>query len=400
MNTLFAGYQRLLKNTPVEHMRSLMNSIHWEDRLIAIRGARGVGKTTIMLQYLKTRLNGDARTTLYVSMDSIYFSRHTLSELANQFYLMGGKHLFLDEVHKYPGWSREIKNIYDEYPDLQIVFSGSSLLQILNAEADLSRRCISYDLQGLSFREFLKLRYDISIKPRSLDELLESPHELCNEVNDLCRPLAYFDEYLRNGYYPFYFENPVTYFHRIENMINLTLDIELPEQCGVDIGNVRKLKALLGILAEEVPFAIDMTKLSAMAEMSRTTLLSYLQYLNRAQLVQLLYSDIDSIKKLQKPDKIYLNNTNLLYTLSPSTEVNAGTLREVFICNQLKYEHKVEYSNRQADFTIDGRYTLEVGGKNKEGKQLQGALQGFIAADNIEYAMGNKIPLWAFGMLY
>lgn len=400
MNTLFASYQRLLKNVPVSHVRSLMEQIHWEDRLIAIRGARGVGKTTLMLQYLKLHLNGDPKTTLYVSMDSIYFSRHTLSKMVHQFYLMGGKHLFLDEVHKYPLWSREIKNIYDEYPDLQIVFSGSSLLQILNAETDLSRRCISYDLQGLSFREFLKLRHDISINQRSLEELLQSPHDVCTEVNERCRPIAYFDEYLRTGYYPFYFESPMTYYHRIENVVNLTLDIELPEQCGVDISNVRKLKSLIGILAEEVPFALDMTKLSSMAEMSRTTLLSYLQYLYRAQLVHLLYSDLDSLKKLQKPDKIYLNNTNLLYALSPTTGVNVGTLREVFLCNQLSYQHRLEYSNRQADFTIDGRYTLEVGGKSKEGKQLQGASQGFIAADNIEYAMGNKIPLWAFGLLY
>lgn len=400
MNTLFASYQRLLNNTPVSHVRSLMKNIHWEDRLIAIRGARGVGKTTLMLQYLKLYHKGKPQSALYVSLDAIYFSRHTLSELAEQFYQTGGKLLFIDEVHKYPGWSREIKTLYDEYPDLKIVFSGSSLLQILNAEADLSRRCISYDMQGLSFREFLKLRHKIDIRPRTLDELLQSPFEICTEVNSLCRPLAYFDEYLRTGYYPFYLEGSVNYYQRIENIVNLILEIELPEQCGVDISNVRKLKSLLSILSEEVPFSIDMTKLSGMAEISRTTLLTYLQYLSRAQLLHLLYSDLSSLKKLQKPDKIYLNNTNLLYALSPTAEVNTGTLREVFICNQLSYQHRLEYSSRQADFTIDGRYTLEVGGKSKDGKQLQGNPSGYIAADNIEYAMGNKIPLWAFGMLY
>lgn len=399
MDTLIRRHQRLLVATSTTHIRSLMDTINWDTRLLAIRGARGVGKTTLLLQRLKLNYPDNPQVALYASLDSLYFTRHTLSELTEQFYLRGGKHLFLDEVHKYPGWSREIKNIYDEYPDLQIVFTGSSLLQILNAEADLSRRCISYDMQGLSFREFLKLRHGINIRPYPLEEILTVPNSLCSEVNQLCRPLAYFDEYLHNGYYPFYLEGGTEYYARIENVVNLVLEIELPQQCGVDIGNVRKLKTLLAILASEVPFSIDMTKLSTMAEISRTTLLSYLQYLDRARLIRLLYSDISSIKKLQKPDKIYIENPNLLYTLSLK-EVNAGTLREVFISNQLAYQHRLEYCSRNADYTIDGRYTLEVGGKSKDGKQLTGEENGYIAADNVEYAAGNKIPLWAFGMMY
>lgn len=399
METLISRYKRLMAATTTVYVRSLMDSIHWDVRLIAIRGARGVGKTTLMLQYLKLHYADDWKTALYASLDSAYFTQHTLTELAEQFYQRGGKHLFLDEVHKYPSWSQEIKNLYDEYPDLKIVFSGSSLLCILNAEADLSRRCISYDMQGLSYREYLRFYHQIDVRPYTLDEILFEPDAICADVNEKCRPLAYFQEYLQNGYYPFYMEGGGDYYTRIENVVNMILEIELPQQCGVDIGNIRKIKSLLTILSSEVPLMVDITKLSALAEMSRTTLLTYLQYLNKAKLIHLLYSDLSSLKKLQKPDKIYMENTNLLYTLSLK-DVNKGTLREVFTVNQLSYEHRVEYCARNADYTIDGKYIIEVGGKSKDGKQIAKEKDAFIAADDIEYAFGNKIPLWAFGFLY
>ena len=233
----------------------------------------------------------------------------------------------------------------------------------------------------------------------TLEEILDNSDEICNEVNSQCRPLAYFEDYLKHGYYPFYLEGNAEYYTRIENIANLILEIELPQQCGVDISNVRKLKSLLGILSSEVPFMVDITKLSAMAELSRTTILAYLQYLDRAKLIHLLYSDNDSIKKLQKPDKIYMENTNLLYALT-FKDVNKGTLREVFMVNQLAYQHRVEYCTRSADYTIDSKYTIEVGGKSKDGKQIANTKQAFIAADDIEYSAGNKIPLWAFGFLY
>lgn len=399
MDALMNRYKRLLAVTTTTYIRSLMNSIHWDARLIAIRGARGVGKTTLMLQYLKLHYADDMKSALYASLDSAYFTQHTLAELAEQFYLKGGKCLFLDEVHKYPTWSQEIKNIYDEYPELKIVFSGSSLLRILNAEADLSRRCISYNMQGLSYREYLLFYHQIDVRPYALEEILFHPDEICMDVNTKCRPLAYFQEYLQNGYYPFYMEGGMDYYTRIENVVNMILEIELPQQCGVDVANIRKLKSLLTILSSEVPLMVDITKLSALAEMSRTTLLTYLQYLDRAQLIHLLYSDMASLKKLQKPDKIYMENTNLLYTLSLK-EVNKGTLREVFMVNQLSYQHRLEYCSRSADYTIDGKYVIEVGGKNKDGKQIAQEANAFIAADDIEYAAGNKLPLWAFGFLY
>ena len=399
METLVGKYKRLLQATSTAYVRSLMDEINWKTRLLAIRGARGVGKTTLMLQYLKMHYEGDGREALYVSLDNVYFTSHSLGEFVEQFYMRGGKHLFLDEVHKYPEWSREIKNIYDEYPDMRIVFSGSSLIQILNAEADLSRRCIAYDMQGLSYREFLKLYYGIDVRRYTLDEILTAPDAICADVNAKCRPLAYFEEYLQMGYYPFRLEGNDDYYTRIENVANMILEMELPQQCGLDVGNVRKLKALLAILATEVPMMVDMTKLSLMSGVSRTTLLAYLQYLYRARLINLLYSDLDSLKKLQKPDKIYLENPNLLYVFSLD-EVNKGTLREVFMTNQLSYSHQVEYSSRRADYTIDRRYIIEVGGKSKDGKQVAGESEAFIAADNIEYSVGNKIPLWTFGFLY
>lgn len=399
MDALITRYKRLLSVTSTKHIRSLMDTIHWKHRLIAIRGARGVGKTTLMLQYLKLHYADDTKSALYASLDGAYFTQHTLTELVEQFYLRGGKHLFLDEVHKYPDWSREIKNVYDEYPDLKIVFTGSSLLRILNAEADLSRRCISYDMQGLSYREYLQFNHRIEVRPYSLEEILHDPDRICMEVNAKCRPLAYFDEYLQHGYYPFYLEGEKDYYTRLENVVNMILEIELPQQCGVDIANIRKLKSLLTILSSEVPLMVDITKLSSLAEMSRTTLLTYLQYLHRAKLVYLLYSDLNSLKKLQKPDKIYMENTNLLYALSLK-EVNKGTLREVFMVNQLSNGHRVEYCTRNADYTVDGKYTIEVGGKSKDGKQIAQEENAFIAADNMEYAAGNKIPLWAFGFLY
>ena len=399
MDTLIRRYKRLLQATSMNYVRSLMDKINWETRLVAIRGARGVGKTTLMLQYLKTHYEGNEKEALYVSLDNAYFTRHTLGEFVEQFYMRGGKHLFLDEVHKYPDWSREIKNIYDEYPNLRIVFSGSSLIQILNAEADLSRRCIAYDMQGLSYREFLKLYHHIDVRTYTLDEILTTPDTICAEVNALCRPLAYFDEYLQMGYYPFRLEGYGDYYTRIENVANMILEIELPQQCGLDVGNVRKLKSLLTILASEVPMMVDMTKLSMMCGVSRTTLLAYLQYLHRAKLITLLYSDLDSLKKLQKPDKIYIENPNLLYVYSLG-EVNKGTLREVFMTNQLTYQHQVEYSTRSADYTIDRKYTIEVGGRSKDGKQIAHEKEAYIASDDIEYSVGNKIPLWAFGFLY
>lgn len=398
MEQLQAQHLRLLSHVDSRYQRSLMNEINWDARLIAIRGARGVGKTTMLLQHIKETYGPDPTIALYASLDHLYFSRHSLLDLAEDFYKKGGKCLCLDEVHKYEGWSREIKNIYDGFPDLQIIFTGSSLLNILNAEADLSRRCVSYDMQGLSFREYLFFKEDISLPVFSLEELLQHPLKASENVLKVCKPLKYFDQYLREGYYPFFLEKNIDYLTQVQKVVSLILEIELPQLGNVDIANVRKLRSLLSIVSSGVPFAVDISKMAQSAELNRNTIVSYLAHFNRAKLLNLLYSDAPNIKRMQKPDKIYMENCNLLHALS-LTHVETGTERETFFVNQLAYHHRVEYA-KQGDFLVDRTYTIEVGGLSKDGKQIAEVPNAFIAADDIEYALGNKIPLWLFGFLY
>lgn len=399
METLFIKQERLLAQTSTEIIREPMQRIHWNNRLIAIRGSRGVGKTTLMLQYIKLNYPAGSREVLYCTLDSIYFSNHTLLELAERFYLQGGKQLFLDEVHKYPTWSKELKEIYDLYPSLQVVFSGSSLLNILNADADLSRRCLSYRMYGLSFREYLRFYKQISLPVHPLPEILENAGEICREMNAECRPVQMFNEYLHEGYYPFFTGNREDYYMSIENIINLILEQEMPLLCGVDPAYVRKLKALLGILSSSVPYEVDVTKLAGVIGLTRNSVITYLQSLERAELLKLLYSDLLSVKKLQKPDKIYLQNPNLLYAIA-SSPVQIGTARETFVVNQLSVNHEVEYGKTKGDFVVDHTYTFEVGGADKSFKQIANLPNSFVLADNLEYATGKKLPLWIVGLTY
>ena len=387
-----------MSHLDMQHQRSLMDEINWDARLIGIRGARGVGKTTMMLQHIKDTYGLNPTAALYASLDHLYFSRHNLLELAEEFYNQGGQCLYLDEVHKYEGWSREIKNIYDGFPDLKVVFTGSSLLNILNAEADLSRRCVSYDMQGLSFREYLLFKENLSFPAFTLEDILTHPLEVANTMLAKCRPLQHFPKYLQEGYYPFFLQQDIDYLTQVQKVVSLILEIELPQLRQVDVGNVRKLRSLLAVLSSGVPFAVDISKMAQMAELNRNTILSYLSHLHRAKLINLLYSDKMNLKRMQKPNKIYLENTNLLKALSLS-QVEVGTQRETFLVNQLAYKHQVEYG-KQADFLIDRKYTIEVGGQSKDGKQIAGTPNAFIAADGIEYAFGNKLPLWLFGFLY
>ena len=398
MEQLQAQHLRLLSHMDMQHQRSLMKEINWNARLIGIRGARGVGKTTMMLQHIKDTYGLNPTAALYASLDHLYFSRHSLLELAEEFYNQGGQCLYLDEVHKYEGWSREIKNIYDGFPDLKVVFTGSSLLNILNAEADLSRRCVSYDMQGLSFREYLLFKEGLSFPAFALEDILTHPLEAAKTVLAECRPLQHFPKYLQEGYYPFFLQQDIDYLTQVQKVVSLILEIELPQLRQVEVGNVRKLRSLLAVLSSGVPFAVDISKMAQMAELNRNTILSYLSHLHRAKLINLLYSDKMNLKRMQKPDKIYLENTNLLQVLSLS-QVEVGTQRETFLVNQLAYKHQVEYG-KQADFLIDRKYTIEVGGQSKDGKQIAETPNAFIAADGIEYAFGNKLPLWLFGFLY
>ena len=399
METLFKKHDRLLALTSTAIIREMMNRVNWDAQMVAIRGPRGVGKSTLLLQFAKTHYETYSREVLYCQMDSVYFSSRSLLDLAEHFYQQGGKRLLLDEVHKYPTWSRELKEIYDLYPDMKVAFSSSSLLNVLQGDADLSRRCIPYDMQGLSLREFLLFYKGISIRPRTLDEVLLNPAGLCLEVNAQCRPLAYFHEYLQYGYYPFYLRNQTDYYTTIEQVVNYIIDVELPQLCGVDVANCRKLKALMGILSSSVPFELDISKLATTIQAHRNTVLGYLADMGRAKLFNLLYADIRSVKKMQKPDKVYVENANLLYALSTGA-VDVGTAREVFVVNQIGHQHTVEYSKKKGDFRIDGKYTIEVGGENKSFDQIAGLADSFVLADNIETPMGRKLPLWVVGFLY
>ena len=398
MELLFQLNDQLLGLTSTDFVRSIMDDIPWDERLVSIRGSRGVGKTTLLLQYQKLHYGINNRKALYVSLEGAYFTRNSLVDFARQFYLQGGERLFLDEVHNYPNWSREIKEIYDFYPMLKIVFTGSSLLQILNADADLSRRCLNYTMQGLSFREYLKFYHDIDVPRYSLQEILSDNASICSAIFRQFRPMEFFNDYLTQGYYPFRKESPERYPMKVENLVDVILNIELPKLCGVDISKVRNLKALLVVMASNVPMLVDVSKLSTMIGLSRMSTLAYLQYLHRAALIRLLYSDDLSVKKLQKPDKILLENSNLLRVLSLE-KPNLGTMRETFFCNQLGYKHQIEYT-RQGDFLIDHKLTFEIGGKSKDGKQVAQTENSYIAADDMEFPVGNTLPLWLFGLMY
>lgn len=389
----------MLAVTPTKIVRRCAKDINWAAQLLAIRGPKGVGKTTMMLQYIKRHFQPQDMSVLYCSLDGAYFTDHNLLDFVDMFYKNGGKHLFLDEVHKYPNWGREIKEIYDSYPELQVVLSGSSLLDMMTGDADLSRRCINHDIQGLSFREYLQFYKGIDLPVCSLQELLDNPMSLCLQVNALCRPLAFFREYLQFGYYPYYIKNKIDYYSAIEQVTYKIIDDEMPRICGVDVANTRKIKALMNVLAATEPFEVDIKKLSVQTSLKRETILGYLNYMQRAKLLNLLYCDNANIKKLQKPDKIYIENTNLLYTLA-NNPIKQGTIRETFAVNQLAYKHLVEYKKSNGDFLIDGKYTIEVGGSSKDYTQIANVADSYILADDIETAIGHKLPLWLIGFLY
>jgi len=398
MDILFEKQRQQLALTATDFVRSAMLDINWKARLIGIKGARGIGKTTLLLQYIKINLSQKLESTLYISLDNIWFSNNSLVSLVDKFVKHGGKHLFLDEVHKYPNWSQEVKNIYDDYPLLKIVFTGSSLLEILNARADLSRRAILYQMQGLSFREYLDLEKGIKFEPLALADIIQNHTSHATNINKKIKPLKYFNTYLKQGYYPFYKEQPDLYASRIENIINMMLEIELPLLRKVDLSFVHKIKQLLLIISEAVPFIPNVSKLSQKIGINRNTLLLYLHYIEEIGLTYNMYKKATGISKLQKPNKIYLENTNLMQVLSPS-KVNKGNLRETFFANQVAYKHKLLYTTK-GDFSIDEKYVVEVGDQDKKYNQIKDMEHAFIASDNIEYGYSNRIPLWLFGFLY
>ncbi len=397
MEILVERYRKKLASIQVNFTRNIFSEIDWTDRLIGLRGPRGIGKTTILLQYLKVNHAND-ESALYISLDNIWFSSQNLVDFVDDFVKRGGKKLFIDEIHKYPNWAKELKNIYDDFPEVQIVFTGSSLLEILNARADLSRRAVMYSMQGLSFREYLNLEHGFIFSSLMLNEIIENHTDIASEIVQKIQPIKYFSQYLKTGYYPFFRENPNTYDQRLEEIVNFILEIELPTLRQVDPSYIIKLKQLLFVISSSVPFKPNVTKLAERIGINRNTLISYFHYLEESGLTMQLFKDAKGITRLQKPDKLYLDNTNLLYTIAPQN-VQIGHVRETFFANQLAHKNLVEYTY-VGDFKINRELTFEIGGKHKSKDQIKELQNAFIAADDIEIGFQEKIPLWLFGFLY
>jgi uncharacterized protein len=398
MEQILLKSARLVQNQSTTFQRSLAQKIDWNDRLIGIIGARGTGKTTLMIQQLKQK-NAPAHVATYATLDDIYFTENRLVAFAESFLQLGGRFLYLDEVHKYPDWAREIKNLYDTYPELHIVFSGSSIVDILHQHADLSRRAVQYELAGLSYREYLAFTNVYQMAPVSFQEVLTNHTAITAEITSHIKPLQFFTDYLSTGYYPFFAENKNTYALRLEQLIKMIIENDLRFIEGFDVGNTRKIYQLLYVLAANVPFKPNVTKLSEKINVHRNTLVQYLHYLEKARLINTLTAAGRSTSTLQKPDKIYLENTNLQYTLAPQTS-NKGTLRETFLMNQLINANHTVTLPANGDFLVNDTYTIEVGGKDKSTAQLQNTANSYVVADDLEAGLLNKVPLWLLGFLY
>lgn len=389
METIYQKFETLLATTSLDFKRYLYLEIQWNSRMIGIIGPRGVGKTTMMLQYVKEHLN--SQDTLYIAADDLYFSANRLYDVAKSFYVNSGKNLFIDEIHKYPEWSRELKNIYDSFPTLKIIFTGSSILDILKGSADLSRRAIIYELQGLSFREYLNFFHQKSYPAYSLEQIMANQVKL----EGIDHPLPLFKDYLKRGYYPFGLENELQI--RLSQIIVQTLESDIPQYANLTISTSRKLKRLLSIIAESVPFKPNFSKISETLGVSRNSLEDYFSYLEKAGLISQLRDSTKGIQGLGKVDKVFLDNTNLAYNLIGEA-VNIGNIRETFFLNQMRLKNDV-IAAKQGDFLI-GEYTFEVGGKNKNNQQIKSVQQAFLVKDDIEFGYQNVLPLWAFGMNY
>ena len=396
MEKLLLEFQDKISKTTLDFKRYLLDEIDYDNQLIAIKGARGSGKTTLLLQHAKKNL--DLKTTLYVSLDNLFFQDNTLVSLAENFYKNGGKNLLLDEVHKYPNWSREIKLIYDGYAELNVIFTSSSMLEIYKSESDLSRRAITYDLKELSFREFIKFDTKIDFPAHNLEDLLENHNAIAISVLEKIKPIPLFAKYLEFGCYPYYKKSTKFYNQKLLNTINLIIEIDINAVDHISYDLIVKLKKLLFAIATSAPFTPNITKLSERIGMSRAMLIEAIKQLERAGLVNELYKPTKGIGVLTKPEKLYLNNTNLMYALAEKN-VNVGNLRETFFINQFKYLAKIHLSEH-ADFLINEKYTFEIGGKNKSQEQIHNVKNSFIAKDNIEIGINNIIPVWLFGFMY
>ena len=397
IETLYETSERIVKSAKTDFTRYLYDKINWNNDLIGIKGARGVGKTTLMLQYIKQNFKNDSSKALYVSLDNLWFANHTLSQVVDYHYKNGGTHIFIDEIHKYPNWQTLLKNIVDEYPGFNVVYTGSSMLKIDYHKGDLSRRQIVYTLKGLSFREFLEYETQQIFPALTLEQLLQTHSEVAMQVTEKLKILPLFDKYLKCGYYPFYKKDTAGFGMRLQGTILSILNEDMPYVEDISQATKMKIMRMLMIIAENVPQTPKMSDLYAALETSREQGLKMLSLLESADLLTTLSAVTKNFKYMSKPDKIYLNNPNLMYALTPNA--NRGTLRETFFLNQLSYVGAVNYP-KQGDFLVNQKYLFEVGGHKKTFDQIKDIPDSFLAVDDIETGRRNRIPLYMFGFLY
>ncbi|MBO7599338.1 MAG: ATP-binding protein [Bacteroidales bacterium] len=393
---LINNYNQLLRDTDCQFKRYLYSQIDWTDRLIGIKGARGVGKTTLMLQYIKENYNNYDKA-LYVSLDNLWFNKYDLADLVEYLYQQGVETIFLDEVHKLTNWQQYLKHCYDNYPKLKIVYTGSAMLAIDHSKADLSRRQSLYSLSGLSFREYLEFEFQLKYNPLSLSELLDNHKNMALRITENIKVLKCFNDYLLRGYYPFYKETVNSYYMRLADVAKTIIDIDIPAVEDVAYITLEKLKRLLMVISGSLPFVPNISKLAEQLQVSREHALKMLNILHSAGLVLCVNSPANSYKHLASPQKVYTENTNLMYALTQN--ITQGTVRETFFANQTRTLHTIEIPVA-GDFVVDGRYTFEVGGNKKSYRQIADMPDSYLAVDDMEVGFGNRIPLWMFGFLY
>lgn len=389
MDQLYELFRASLSETDTSFVRYLHAEVDWNARMLAIVGARGVGKTTLLLQHIKLYNSPD--DTLFVYADDLYFTEHRLFDTASTFYKNGGKHLYIDEIHKYADWSKELKMMYDHFPKLQVIFTGSSILDIYKGSSDLSRRVLMYKLAGLSFREYLNISQGLNLPAYSLEEIIGNKVELTG----IEHPLPLFKEYLQKGYYPFYDEGG--YEQRLRQILNLTLESDIPIYANMNVSTAKKLRQLLYIISQSVPFKPNFTKIAAMMDVHRNKVTDFMYYLEMAGVIAQLRNNTKGIRALGKVEKVYLGNTNLIYSLAED-KPDVGNLRETIFFSQMSVRNSVTSSD-VADFAI-GEHTFEVGGKGKTTKQITDVDNAYVVKDDIEYGYRNTVPLWAFGFNY
>ncbi len=396
LNKFFELSEKAIEFTSVDYVRSQISYLLQPDRMIGIKGSRGVGKTTLLLQFAKLHLNNQNK--IYISLDNPYFAKSNLPEFVDDFVKNGGEYLLLDEVHHYPNWSLALKIIYDNYPRLKVAYTGSSMLHLTRGRADLSRRAVLYTLHGLSLREYINLTENKNFPTISLIDILENHIEISKNVIAGVKPIQHYNDYIKTGYYPFFLENRQTYLIKLMEIVNQIIEADLPLVVKINHANINKIKHLLQIISESVPFKPNLEKISSQIEVSKNTLKEYLLYMEEAMLIALLKSDKKVNTNLSKPEKVYLNHPNLMFCLANENS-NQGNIRECFFLNQLQTNHQVSYSE-VGDFLVNKKYIFEIGGKNKTYKQIADLDNSFIAADDIEIGHKHTIPLWLFGFLY